>query len=187
MRVIGGRLRGQRIDAPVGMATRPTLDRVREALFNVLQAVVPDARVLDLYAGSGALAIEALSRGARSAVLVERSGAARRVIRDNLRRLELLQAVRLLGVPAECAVMDLEPSAFDLAFLDPPWPTGIHRRVVERMPVLLAEKGMVVVEHEADRQVETLGVDLWPGLSLVDRRRYGRTGLSLFTRTEEQA
>jgi 16S rRNA (guanine966-N2)-methyltransferase len=187
MRVIGGRLRGQRIDAPSGTATRPTLDRVREAVFNVLQNRLRAARVLDLYAGSGALAIEALSRGAASAVMVERSASVRRVIRQNLFRLGLQDKVRLLGLSAERAVMDLEPNAFDLAFVDPPWPDGIASEVLARLPDLMAERGVVVVEHEADRDRDPSGVGVWPGLRLLDQRRYGRTAVSFFTGAEPDA
>lgn len=187
MRVIGGRLRGQRIDAPSGTATRPTLDRVREAVFNVLQNRLWEARVLDLYAGSGALAIEALSRGAASAVMVERSASVRRVIRQNLFRLGLQDEVRLLGLSAEDAVGDLEPNAFDLAFLDPPWPDGIAPEVFGRLPDLMAERGVVIVEHEADRDRNVSGIDFWAGLRLVDKRRYGRTAVSFFTAAEPDA
>lgn len=186
MRVIAGRLGGQRLDAPSGMETRPTLDRVREALFNVLQSEVAGARVLDLYAGTGALAIEALSRGAGSAVLVECSPKARRVIRDNLRRLGLEADARLLPERAERAVESLGCGAFDLALLDPPWPAGISLPVLARIPALMAEGGMVVVEHERDDAPQAPGVDIWPGLILVDRRRYGRTRLSFFRKSGPQ-
>ncbi len=185
MRVIGGRLGGQRIDAPSGMDTRPTLDRVREALFNVLQAEVSGARVLDLYAGTGALAIEALSRGAVSAVLVECSERARRVIRKNVTRLGLETEASLVAERAERAVGSFAPGTFDLALLDPPWPAGVAAPVLERLPALMAEGGIVVVEHERIHGPQAVGVESWPGLTLVDRRRYGRTGLSFFRRQQE--
>jgi 16S rRNA (guanine966-N2)-methyltransferase len=117
MRVIAGRHGGRRLQAPAGDATRPTADRVREALFSVLGARVEGARVLDLFAGSGALGIEALSRGARHCTFVERDRHALDALRENLRRCGLAEdrAGVVVGDGASCA------GDWDLALLDPPY------------------------------------------------------------------
>ncbi len=182
MRVIGGELGGRRLKAPVGPGTRPTLDRVREALFNIVAGQVPGARVLDLYAGTGALAIEALSRGAGAAVLVDRDRRASAVARANLQALGLDGRTRLLTMDAERALGKLAGQVFDLVFLDPPWPAGIAGAVVDKLPTLVSPGGMVVVEYEYGEAPLSgrAGVDAWAGLKAVDRRRYGRTGVVLW-------
>ena len=127
MRVVAGEARGRRLIAPEGDDTRPTLDRVREAMFNSLVSLdaVDGARVLDLFAGSGALGIEALSRGALSCVFVEHDRSARRVIEENLRTTGLADRAQVVASTAEqwmrAAELDPESHRFDLVLLDPPY------------------------------------------------------------------
>ena len=175
MRIIGGTHRGRRIAAPKGGHTRPTGDRVREALFNLV-GPVDDASVLDLYAGSGALGLEALSRGARRCVFVETDGAACRAIRANLEALALTGG--LVTQRDALAVLREERSAgrrHELVLLDPPyerWP-DLEPLLEELLPAVLADAGMVVVETDA-RVEPTLPLDL------VTTRRYGSARLTLF-------
>src|SRR5580692_6775643 len=132
MRVIAGRLGGRRLTAPRGMATRPTSDRVREALFSAL-GPLGGAAVLDLYAGTGALGIEALSRGAARATFVESARPALAALRDNLAALGLEGAARVLAMPVERAVTRLG-GAFDLVLADPPYAETAHvPRVIEAL------------------------------------------------------
>ena len=176
MRIIAGTHKGRRIAAPKGEHTRPTGDRVREALFNLV-GPVDGASVLDLYAGSGALGLEALSRGARRCVFVESDGAACRVIRANLESLGLTGALVLQRDAV--AVVEAERAAgrrHDLVLLDPPyerWP-ALERRLGELLPAIVTDEGLVVVETDA--QVE-------PALPLdpVTTRRYGSARLTLFS------
>ena len=146
MRVVAGEFKGRRLQAPRGARTRPTADRVREALFSML-GDVGGARVLDLYAGSGALGIEALSRGAGSAVFVERDARAVAAIERNLSS---------LGVEATVAKQDAlrflgrAEGAFDLVFCDPPYDSAsrLAGPLAERLPALIAEDARIVTESD---------------------------------------
>ena len=175
MRIIGGTHRGRRIAAPKGGHTRPTGDRVREALFNLV-GPVDGASVLDLYAGSGALGLEALSRGARRCVFVETDGAACRAIRANLETLGLTGG--LVTQRDALAVLRDERTAgrrHELLLLDPPYERWqqLEPRLTELVPAVVAEAGLVVVETDA-RVEPTLPLDL------VTTRRYGSARLTLF-------
>jgi 16S rRNA (guanine966-N2)-methyltransferase len=170
MRVVAGRYGGRRLVAPPGSATRPTSDRVREALFSVLGGSLQDARVLDLYAGSGALGIEALSRGAASAVFVDRSPHAITAIRANLEALGIDADVRRLEARAALRTASARADAYDLVFLDPPYRRAaeLGRELSEALPAVLAPGARVV--SESDRR-DPLELDF----PLVDERRYGDT------------
>jgi 16S rRNA (guanine966-N2)-methyltransferase len=152
MRVVAGEARGRRLVAPPGRGTRPTGDRVREALFNALRSleVVGDATVVDLFAGSGALGIEALSRGARHCTFVERDRAARTVIEQNLRVTGLADRAVVRGEPAERFVERTAASGgwFDLALLDPPYDYGGWLDLLTALPADVA-----VIETDRELQL----------------------------------
>ena len=169
MRVVAGRFGGRRLVAPPGDATRPTSDRVREALFSVLGDIT-GARVLDLFAGSGALGIEALSRGAASAVFVERAPRAVAAIRRNLAELGEAADVRRADVHAALRTASTRAEAYDLVFLDPPYrhAADLGRSLAVTLPAVLAPGARVVTE--SDRRDP---IDL--GLTITDERRYGDT------------
>lgn len=184
MRIIAGEFRSRLLKAPEGMETRPTADKVREALFSILAGRVSGARVLDLYAGSGALALEALSRGAQSAVLADRAPRACRVIQENISALSCGERARLLrgGDSSVLATLEKAGAVFDLIFLDPPYKLDtapVCARLCERG--LLARNGMIIVEHgrQTPPQVQL-------PLALRDRREYGITGLSFYQRAGEE-
>ena len=170
MRVIAGRYGGRRLAAPPGAATRPTSDRVREALFSILGARVQSARVLDLFAGSGALGIEALSRGAAEATFVDRAPAAIRAIRANLATLGI--EAEVVRADALAALRSARAAArqYDLLFLDPPYRHAerLAPDLTEAIDGLLGPGGSVV--SESDRRAP-----LALGLPLTDERRYGDT------------
>ncbi len=156
MRVIGGEFRSRRLVAPHGMATRPTSDRLRETLFNVLGPRVAGARFADLYAGSGAVGIEALSRGAAFCLFVERAPAALAAIRANLAALKIVDRFQLESRSAARALEDAAASAgrepFDVVFLDPPYEAAAEYAAAlgvlgEHHRALLAEGAVVVAEH----------------------------------------
>ncbi|MCL4683300.1 16S rRNA (guanine(966)-N(2))-methyltransferase RsmD [Myxococcota bacterium] len=173
MRVIGGCFRGRRLRVPVA-GVRPTGDRVREAVFGRL-GDLDQTRVLDLFAGSGALGIEAVSRGATSVVFVERSAAAAAVIRTNLASLSIERSARVLRGDTVAVLRRLARSEdrFDLAFLDPPWaePTEPERTLrVLAGSGLLAPGARLVVETSRGRSAGEA-----PGLVKLDERRYGDT------------
>ncbi len=176
MRVVAGRLGGRRLRAVPGTSTRPTSDRVREALFAILGDRVEGARVLDLFAGTGALAIEALSRGARSAVLVEQAAPAVAVIRANLDALGLADEATVRRTKAETFLRAGGAGPFDLVFLDPPYAQGVG--VLAGLLAGLARGALapgatVVVESAARAEPPP-----WPpGLEPGRPRRYGDTAL----------
>lgn len=176
MRVIAGRLRGRGLKAPPGDATRPTGARVKEALFSILGDVT-GLRVLDLYAGSGALGIEALSRGAAFALFVEAGRPAVISLRENLSKLDLGAVSKLLPLRAEAAPL-AAAGPFDLVLCDPPW-----RDAQAALDLLdqLARQGVfapdarVVLEHAAK---DTLAAP--PALEVRDERRWGDTAITFF-------
>jgi 16S rRNA (guanine966-N2)-methyltransferase len=178
MRVVAGRLGGRRLVAPPGRGTRPTSDRVREALFSTL-GPLDGERVLDLYAGSGALAIEALSRGAGSALLVERDPRAVAVIRANLDALGLAEPdVAVHAGPARAALRNASArkDTYDLVFLDPPYRSApeLGRELSAALDPLLSGGARVVTE--SDRRAP-LALDL----PLIHERRYGDTLIRIHT------
>lgn len=178
LRIIAGTHRGRPLRAPQGNETRPTSGRVREALFNIL-GNVEGLSVLDLYAGSGALGIEALSRGARRAVFVESRRAAIACLRDNLSSFGLEEKALVLPIRVEQARAQLVTQGrFDLVFCDPPW-AHLASAVAELdgwvVGECLAPGGRLVVEHPEKAPVGSIGC-----LSAQDRRSWGDTGISLF-------
>lgn len=179
MRIIAGTARSRTIDAPKGRDTRPTLDRVRENLFNILQHKTRDARVLDLFSGSGALSLEALSRGADFAVMVDHDLAAHQCEKGNVSRLGFADRARIMRCDWQQAVRTLaaEGERFDLVFLDPPYAIRDLSPVMEALKPLLAEDALVIVEHEARVMPATA-----QGYEMTDTRKYGYCGVSMFAR-----
>ncbi|NLH81650.1 MAG: 16S rRNA (guanine(966)-N(2))-methyltransferase RsmD [Phyllobacteriaceae bacterium] len=171
MRIVGGRFRGTALATPKTQAIRPTSERLRERLFDILahghRDVLEDARVLDLFSGTGALGLEALSRGARFCLFVEEAAEARGLIRANVERLGLTGATKLwrrdAGDLGRCAPM--EP--FDLAFLDPPYGKGLADRALAAMASggWMRPGALVVIEESA-----TVDLVLPDGWTLIDRR-----------------
>jgi 16S rRNA (guanine(966)-N(2))-methyltransferase RsmD len=185
MRITGGEHRSRSLAAPRGDATRPTSDRVREALFAILGGAVGlgGARVLDLYAGTGALGLEALSRGAARAMFVERARPAVRTIVANAEALGVRPATTVVPMPVErAAALVHEGGPFEVVFADPPYDdvtTGAASRAICALlaPVtaLLAPSGVLVLEHRKDDPAPPLD-----GLRLRETRRYGDTCLSFY-------
>ena len=175
MRVIAGSARGRRLQGPPGDDTRPMMDRVKEALFSSLGARVVDARVLDLYAGSGALGIESLSRGASSVVFVEKGRPALATLRGNLEALGFDGRV-VAGDVGSFLTADVE--AYDLVFVDPPYRLSLALvgEVLEGAAALLANGGTMVLHRRAGEPAP----DAPAGTSRVDDRRYGTTQLWIY-------
>lgn len=181
MRIVAGRFKGRAIVAPVGSATRPTSDRARQALFDVLAHAgwAPDldgARVIDLFAGSGGLGLEALSRGAAFCLFVETDEAARGAIRDNIEALHLFGETRIHR--RDATQLGQRPASagppFDIAFLDPPYRQGLGE---ETVPGLIAggwlkRDALVVLERAADEPAPAIA-----GVEVIDSRRWGAAGV----------
>ena len=175
MRIIAGTARNRRIDAPEGTNTRPTLDRVRENLFNILQTRIQSSTVLDLFAGSGALSLEALSRGALSAVMCDIDRNAYRSERRNTEKLGFTDKAEIYCCDWHVAVRKLTDRriSFDLIFLDPPYRMSDLREVLENIFPLLREDGLVIVEHEAGKPFL-----FGERYEITDERRWGFCGVS---------
>ena len=175
--MVSGELRGRRIEAPPGIDTRPTTDKVREAVFNALNSLdlVRDATVADLYAGSGALGIEALSRGASHCTFIERDRTALRTLRDNVAELGLDDRSKV--VPGDAMVLGTSLDV-DLVLADPPydfddWPDLLN---ATKAPFVVAEAG-----HPLDR-LDPVSI---PGWEAIRTKRYGRTWITFFERSTE--
>lgn len=193
MRIIAGSARNRKIEAPEGRNTRPTLDRVRENLFNILQTRVPSASVLDLFAGSGALSFEALSRGAASAVLCDLDRKANLTEKRNCETLGFSDRTEIYCCDWKTAVSKLAQRGrkFDLIFLDPPYRMTDLREVFTSLVPLTERDGLIIAEHEAGKDVAA-----GERFEKTDERKWGFCGMSFFrlkdneeiTReTEEQA
>lgn len=168
MRIVAGRWRGRRIKPPSDARVRPTADRVREAWMSIVMPYLVDARVLDLFAGSGALGLEALSRGAAAVDLVEVSAAGVRAIRENAESLGAGRELTIHRADALRFIEKLEAGAFDVAFADPPYSHGLARAVAERW-LAVPFATVLGVEHEAKESMP-------PG----DTRTYGSTAVTFY-------
>jgi 16S rRNA (guanine966-N2)-methyltransferase len=175
MRIIAGERKGHTIYAPKGLETRPTSDRVRENVFNIVAPWVEDARVLDLYAGSGAMGLEALSRGAAAVVFVEADADAARTIERNLDKLRLTGATVLRA----SATMALTQEAaagrkYDLVLADPPYSMTDYDPLARYLPTVLSDDGLLVLESAGKVEPEL------PGLAVRTSRKYGSTRVTVF-------
>ena len=176
-RIIAGAARGRRLAAPAGTRTRPTSDKVRGAVFNVLGQFFDGGDVLDLYAGTGALALEALSRGASRAVCVEADRAAADAIAANATACGFADRVEVRRGRVLDAVPRLARGRFSLAFVDPPYEEG-PEAALALLDGVLAAGGRAVAEHDARRPP----AERYGAIALVDRRTYGGTGISIYQR-----
>jgi len=179
MRLTGGLDRGRKLRAPRGATTRPTGAKVREAIFNIL-GPASEGPVLDVFAGTGALGIEALSRGAASAYFVERDGRALQALHRNLKELALVSRARVVGTDGYAALRQLsaEGVRFGWVFIDPPYAAGVVTSVLEVLSGgnLLASGGIIIVEHDK----RNVPPDSVCDIHLTDRRFYGDTGVSFY-------
>ena len=178
MRIVGGDARGRPLRAVPGRGTRPTADRVRQSLFDALGQRMDGLRVLDLYAGTGALALEALSRGAAAAVLVESDPRAAAVIVRNAATLGYEGRCRLLRAAVPLALRDLRGERFDLVFSDPPYALRAAQATLDALLAngLLSPGARVVLETDRREPVPAA-----PPLALSGDRRYGDTRVLVFS------
>lgn len=182
-RIIAGSSKGTRLIAPTGMSTRPTADRVKEALFSILQAYWPADGFLDLYAGTGQIGLEAASRGATRVILVENDRLCRQIIQENCSRSHLDRQVQLIGQDAHRAVMSLLEASqpFDIVFADPPYrqiPQELAR-LSGCLALLLAPGGLFILEHDA-----RMAAPIVTNLQLERSCQYGTAMLSFYRRAD---
>ncbi len=186
MRLTGGEGRGRRIKGPEGPGLRPTSDMVREALFDILAGRIEGARFLDACAGTGAVGVEALSRGARAALFLERDRRALRLIAENLRIGSWPGAAEVVEGDVERSLQALarRSETFDVVFLDPPYDHPALPRLVERAATAVAPGGALIVQHRTSVRVEAPESG---GLRLRRTYRYGDTSLTLLLRPAPDA
>ncbi len=181
MRIIAGACRGRRLHSPKGDRIRPTIDRVREAVFNIISVRVPDAKVLDLFAGTGAMGLEALSRGAQFCLFVDKSAEAVHLIRENVQMCAAQDSSRIIHGPADSAVRRLnsENELFDLIFMDPPYGKGYIEETLKIVAAVAREDALVIAEqHVKDKPPQV------PAIWQMDReRRYGDTLILVYSRS----
>lgn len=179
MRVITGTARGRALEAPAGLDTRPTAARVKEAVFSIIQFEVEGARVLDLFAGSGQMGIEALSRDARHCVFVDNAARSQEVLRRNLAHTRLGGAAKLVAADA-LSYLRTAPDGFDIAFVDPPYKKGLLPGVLDALVPLMSAGGAVICETPPDEELPAAVGDY----SLHRSYRYGKTKITVYRRPQ---
>ena len=178
MRVITGQARGMKLITLEGDDVRPTTDMVKEAIFSIIQFSVPGAKVLDLFAGSGQLGIEALSRGASSCTFIDRNKAAVDAVRENLAHCKLVDSAKVENTDS-LNFLKLTPAKYDIAFLDPPYRQGILDKAMPLLGRVMNEGAVAVCEHEKEYQpAESYG-----DLKLRKRYKYGKIMLSVYDKS----
>ena len=184
MRIVAGIAKGRKLVVPKGLGVRPTTDRVREALFSAIGSRIARARVLDLFAGSGALGLESLSRGAKTATFIEKDTMTLKILDQNIRSLDFTETARIIGQNARDALKQLEKEnqSFDLVFLDPPYQGPLLTQSLDALEksTLLSADGLIIAEHPAELPVFNI-----KGFHVVSTKRYGKTILSFVQRVEE--
>ena len=180
MRIITGRAKGVRLDTLEGVATRPTAERVKEALFSMLQFDIQERSVLDLFSGSGQLALEALSRGASSAVMVDRSKDAVRIIKQNANKTKLSEMCEVYNCEFKEYITKNKGKKFDIIFIDPPYRFDFGEKALQKIAQrgLLTENGIAVYERDRPFEGEIAGLEKY------DERKYGKTYLTFFRKGE---
>ena len=182
MRVITGEARGKKLLTLEGdEVTRPTTDMVKESIFSIIQFDVPGATVLDLYAGSGQLGIEAISRGASHCVFVENNRDALSVVKENVLSCKFTDRARILNMDAT-EYLKIAKKEVDIAFVDPPYRNGIIEKIMPQLEKIMSDRGIVVCEHEKELELpESYG-------SLVKKKtyKYGKISLTVYRKPETE-
>ena len=187
MRIISGLARGTKLYTLDGENTRPTLDRVKEPLFSIIQTEIKDALVLDLFAGSGALALEALSRGAKKAVLCDKSYEAIKVIKQNIDKTHFKEKAEAYCLDYKKCLFTVKDK-FDIIFIDPPYKLDLAIKSLQIIldNDLLSKDGLIIIEtDDKDRELQQIENMNNNNIKIVDQRTYGRVNL-IFLKKEER-
>lgn len=180
MRIISGVCRGKKLNTLDGDNTRPTLDRVKESVFNILQNYFADKNVLDLFAGSGALGLEALSRGAEFCAFVDSSKSAVRVIESNIKACRLEEKSEVYLGDFQSAISKFRNKRFDIVFLDPPYHKGLGVEALKLLYDATSDEAVVILETDGDEEVfECVG-----GFAKYDLRSYGRVKVAFYRKCD---
>lgn len=182
MRVISGTVRGTKLDTLEGKDTRPTLDRVKEALFSILQNSMYEAEVLDLFSGSGALSIESISRGAKRAICSDNSRKAIQVIKKNIQKTHFDTEIEVINKDYKKVLEDVKYQKFDIIFIDPPYESDFGIQAIEIILKyeMLKENGVIVFETDREEAINAVN----GFTNVIDLRKYGRVRLVFLGRKE---
>lgn len=180
MRIIAGAFRGRRLHAPKDNRIRPTIDRVRESIFNIIAGKVPGAKVLDLFAGTGAMGLEALSRGARFCFFVDKGPEAVRLIRENVKLCAVQDLSHIIQAPVAKAIgrLNSENEMFDLIFMDPPYGKGYLEEALAMVGAVAMNEALVVTERHV-KDAPPLVPEIWQN---ERERRFGDTFISVYSK-----
>ena len=181
MRIISGKARGTKLFTLEGLDIRPTLDRVKESLFNIISDKIYDSYVLDLFSGSGAIGLEFASRGAKKVILCDASKNAIEIIKKNIKKTHLENAVELYNLDFKKMIKTIENNKFDIIYLDPPYKTDYIMESISLVKnnQILSEDGIIIAEtdepEKIKKQLEEINVEI------IDQRKYGRANLFFIT------
>lgn len=184
MRIISGDARGTKLETLEGLDTRPTLDRVKEALFSIIQNYIYDATVLDLFSGSGALAIESVSRGAKRAYSCDSLRKAIEIIKQNVKKTHFEDRIKIINKDYKKCLDELKDEKFDIIFLDPPYKSnyGVEAVKIITEKNLLSDEGIII--FETDKETNEYLQELEKYVLVKDLRKYGRVTLLFLIRKE---
>lgn len=174
MRIISGKARGTKLYTLEGMNTRPTLDRVKESIFNIIQSEIDGAKILDLFAGSGAIGLECLSRGAEKAVLCDKSKEAIEIIKKNIEKTHMEEKTQVFNTDFETCLENVKNQQFDIVYLDPPYATDYILKSLKKIIELGIVKKESIIIMETDDEQRILKEIENIEIKIVDKRKYGR-------------
>ena len=174
MRIISGKAKGTKLYTLEGTNTRPTLDRVKESIFNIMQGEIQDAKILDLFSGCGAIGLEFLSRGAEKAVLCDKSKDAIEIIKKNVQKTHMEESVQILNVDFEACLDKVKNQKFDIIYLDPPYATDYISKAIRKIigNEIITNESIIIVETDDETRIleEIKNTEV----QIVDKRKYGR-------------
>ena len=174
MRIISGKAKGTKLYTLEGTNTRPTLDRVKESIFNIMQGEIQDARVLDLFSGCGAIGLEFLSRGAEKAVLCDKSKDAIEIIKKNVQKTHMEESAQILNLDFEECLDKVRNQKFDIIYLDPPYATNYILKAIKKIigNEIITNESIIILETDDEKRIleEIKNTEV----HIVDKRKYGR-------------
>ena len=185
MRIISGKARGTKLYTLEGTNTRPTLDRVKESVFNIIQSDINEAIVLDLFSGSGAIGLEMLSRGAKRAVLCDKSKEAFEIIKKNIEKTHMKENAEIYNLDFDACIEKVKNQKFDIIYLDPPYETTYISKSLEKIIRynMIEQDGTIIIETDDEQRIldEIKNIEI----EIVDKRKYGRATIIFLKEKEE--